>query len=195
MTPDTAPRQSGALHIKLDHPPLSITRSHEYPCQRAGVGPANPPDASTGKPVDHPDVKVVALSIHTDGKIVRSMLEAGAHGYVTKETSTRELCRAIRKVRDGLKYLSSDVTTSVVEGYLSHVVPDQSAMTRLAGREREVLQFIAEGLNSGEIAGRLNISTNTVDTHRRNLMKKLNLHSIAALTKYAIREGLTDVNR
>lgn len=72
---------------------------------------------------------------------------------------------------------------------------NRSAMTRLAGREREVLQFIAEGLNSGEIAGRLKISTNTVDTHRRNLMKKFNLHSIAVLTRYAIREGLTDIDR
>lgn len=140
---------------------------------------------------DHPKTRVLALSTHTDGRHVRSMLEAGAHGYVTKEMAGPELLQAIREVSHGRKYLSSDVTESVVDGYVKKVAEDRSAMTTLSGREREVLQLLAEGLTSGEIADRLTISTNTVDTHRRNLMKKLDLHSVAELTKYAIREGLT----
>ena len=143
---------------------------------------------------DHPTVKVVALSMYTEGRHVRAMLEAGAHGYVTKETAATELLRAIRKVTRGLKFLSSDVTEAVVDGFVSRVVEDNSAMARLGGREREVLQLIAEGLTSGEIAARLHLSVNTVDTHRRNIMKKLDLHSVADLTKYAIREGLTSVD-
>lgn len=140
---------------------------------------------------DHPKTRVLALSTHTDGRHVRSMLEAGAHGYVTKEMAGPELLQAIREVSHGRKYLSSDVTESVVDGYVKKVAEDRSAMSTLSGREREVLQLLAEGLTSGEIADRLTISTNTVDTHRRNLMKKLDLHSVAELTKYAIREGLT----
>lgn len=140
---------------------------------------------------DHPQTRVLALSTHTDGRHVRSMLEAGAHGYVTKEMAGAELVHAIREVSHGRKYLSSDVTESVVDGYVKKVVDDRSAMTILSGREREVLQLLAEGLTSGEIAEQLCISTNTIDTHRRNMMKKLDLHSVAELTKYAVREGLT----
>lgn len=142
---------------------------------------------------NHPKTKVVALSTHTGGKYVRSMLDAGAHAYVTKETATSELLRAIRAVRTGRKYLSSDITDTVIDSYVSREIEDDSAMSVLGGREREVLQLIAEGLTSGEIAERLHISTNTVDTHRRNIMKKLDLHSVAELTKYAVREGLSDL--
>lgn len=140
---------------------------------------------------DHPQTRVLALSTHTDGRHVRSILEAGAHGYVTKEMAGAELVHAIREVSHGRKYLSSDVTESVVDGYVKKVVDDRTAMTILSGREREVLQLLAEGLTSGEIAEQLCVSTNTIDTHRRNLMKKLDLHSVAELTKYAVREGLT----
>jgi two-component system NarL family response regulator len=142
---------------------------------------------------DHPKTKVIALSTYSDKKHVRGMLEAGAHGYVTKATASNELLRAIRKVVAGRKYLSSDVTEGVIDGYMNREVEDSSATSALGGREREVLQLIAEGKTSGEIATILHISTNTVDTHRRNVMKKLDLHSVADLTKYAIREGLTEV--
>jgi two-component system NarL family response regulator len=142
---------------------------------------------------DHPKTKVIALSTYSDRKHVRGMLEAGAHGYVTKATASNELLRAIRKVVAGRKYLSSDVTEGVIDGYMNREVEDSSATSALGGREREVLQLIAEGKTSGEIATILHISTNTVDTHRRNVMKKLDLHSVADLTKYAIREGLTEV--
>ncbi len=142
---------------------------------------------------DQPKIRVIALSTYSDRKHVRAMLEAGAHGYVTKATASNELLRAIRKVAAGRKYLSSDVTEGVIDGYTNREVEDSSAMSALGGREREVLQLIAEGKTSGEIASILHISTNTVDTHRRNIMKKLDLHSVADLTKYAIREGLTEI--
>ncbi len=140
---------------------------------------------------DYPKVKVVALSTYTDKKYIASMLKAGAHGYVSKETAGDELLIAVRKVRQGLKYLSSNVTESVVDGYVNQEVNENAAMAQLGTREREILQLIAEGLTSGQIAAHLHISTNTVDTHRRNIMKKLDMHSIADLTKYAVREGLT----
>jgi two-component system NarL family response regulator len=143
---------------------------------------------------DHPKTRIVALSTHTRGKHVRSMLEAGAHAYVTKQNAAGELLRAIRKVQHGQKYLSSDITDTVVAGMIEREVEDDSAVHQLGGREREVLQLIAEGATSGEIAAQLHISTNTVDTHRRNIMRKLDLHTVADLTKYAIREGITGVD-
>lgn len=142
---------------------------------------------------DHPKAKVIALSTHNDSKHVRAMLEAGASGYVTKDTAGEELLEAIHKVRNGQSYLSSDVTGNVMAGFVNREIVDNSAMQALGSREREILQLIAEGHTSGEVAAKLHISTNTVDTHRRNIMKKLDLHSVADLTKYAIREGLTDV--
>ena len=151
-------------------------------------------EATTQIARDYSTTKIIALSMHTEGKYVRSMLDAGAAGYVTKETASSELLRAIRAVTRNRKYLSSDITDRVIDGYVNREVEDTSAMAILGGREREVLQLIAEGLTSGEIASRLHISTNTVDTHRRNLMKKLDLHSVAELTKYAVREGLTELD-
>jgi two-component system NarL family response regulator len=158
-----------------------------------GMPSLNGTDAAARLAGDHPETRVVALSTYTDKKHVRGMLEAGAHGYVSKQTAGSELLRAIRKVRRGRKYLSSDVTEPVVEGFVNRDVEETAIGARLGGREREVLQLIAEGCTSGEIASRLYVSSNTVDTHRRNIMKKLDVHSVAGLTKYAIREGLTNV--
>jgi DNA-binding NarL/FixJ family response regulator len=175
---------------------LSMVRqlSPDVVVMDVGMPDLNGIDATAQIVRDFPLVRVVALSTHTDPKHVRAMLEAGAHAYVTKETAGAELIQAIDKARRGMKYLSSDVTGSVIQGYVNPNPPDDdSALALLGGREREVLQLIAEGLTSGEVADRLSISTNTVDTHRRNIMKKLNLHSVAELTKYAIREGLTNL--
>jgi two-component system NarL family response regulator len=141
----------------------------------------------------NPGAKVVALSTHASQKHVRAMLEAGAAGYVTKDAATAELTGAIRKVRKGEKYLCSTVTGFVVDSFVHGDNGGPGAMRELGSREVEVLQLIAEGMTSGEIAQRLHISTNTVDTHRRNIMKKLDLHSVADLTKYAVREGLVEL--
>lgn len=141
---------------------------------------------------ENPRIKVLALSTYSDKRYVLSVLEAGASGYVLKASAFDELRRAIRAVSENKEYLSPEVTGAVVEARVrAPAEPGASAYTILGSREREVLQLLAEGCSSPEIAQRLHISASTVETHRRNIMRKLNLHSIAELTKYAIREGLT----
>jgi two-component system NarL family response regulator len=140
-----------------------------------------------------PHVRVVALSSHSDRRYVKAILGAGACGYVLKANAYDELRRAVEAAAHGKKYLCADVTDAVIDSALAHGVGG-SAYERLAPRELEVLQLLAEGLTSSEIAGRLCIATTTVETHRRNLMRKLDLHSVAELTKYAVREGVTSLD-
>lgn len=141
---------------------------------------------------DFPNVRIVALSMHRDKRFVMAMLEAGASGYVAKDSIASELLRAIRAVHSGQKYLSSDVAGSVIENATTRQSPVAGISTAsLAPREREVLQLIAEGMTSGEVANMLNLSVHTVDTHRKNIMKKTGIHSVAELTKFALREGIT----
>jgi len=154
--------------------------------------------------VRHPRLKVIALSMHTDRRFVSEMLRAGAAGYVSKDSAYEELVTAIRTVQGGKVYLSPAVTGAVLED----VVPragagpagaappaatgaQRSAFTALTPREREVLQLMAEGRATKQIAMDLKVSVKTVETHRRQIMEKLDLFSVAELTKYAIREGLT----
>ena len=142
-----------------------------------------------------PDVKVIALSMHSDQRFVLDMLEAGASGYLLKDCAFGELAVAIRQVTAGNTYLSPKIADVVVKGYLNKI-PD-SGLTKsvlLTSREREILQLIAEGLTSREIAAHVYLSIKTVETHRRNIMQKLNMRSIADLTRYAIREGLVALN-
>jgi DNA-binding NarL/FixJ family response regulator len=142
-----------------------------------------------------PGVRVLALSSHSDSRYVRAILQAGACGYVLKANAYDDLRRALEAARTGKSYLCADVTEGVVgaalgeEGQAAH-----SAGVSLSPREREVLQLLAEGLSSPAIAKRLFIATTTVETHRRNIMGKLGIHSVADLTKYAIREGLTPLD-
>ena len=139
-----------------------------------------------------PEVKVLSLSMHADKRFVLAVLEAGASGYLLKESALEELVRAIRAVEAGQTYLSPAIAGFVVEAYkAAHPKTASSMFSLLTAREREVLQLIAEGRSTKEIAELLCVSVKTVSTHREHLMKKLNLYSIAGLTKYAIREGLT----
>lgn len=144
----------------------------------------------------NPNIKVVALSGHANREFVREMLKAGASAYVLKSRAYEELVRAIREVMKGKKYLSSDVARGVVDEYLeiSSSMSGNPAFVVLTDREREALQLIAEGRSTKEVADSLNVSVKTVETHRRNIMEKLNLRSVAELTKYAIREGITSVD-
>jgi len=136
-------------------------------------------------------IKVIGLSMHSDRRFVLGMLEAGASGYLLKDCAFGELATAIRQVTTGHTYLSPGIADVVVKGYLSKALASSlTAHTVLSPREREILQLIAEGLSAKEIAAHINLSIKTVETHRRNIMGKLNLQSIAELTKYAIREGL-----
>lgn len=138
-----------------------------------------------------PALKVLVLSAYMDKRFVQEALRAGAAGYVAKAAASEELPRAIRAVAGGQNYLSPEITAAVVD----HLAPDESGSARpvsvLSAREREVLRLVAEGVRSAAIARRLGISEATVEVHRRNVMRKLDLRSVAELTKYAVREGIT----
>jgi len=138
-----------------------------------------------------PLLKVIALSAYTDKRFVLEMMEAGAKGYLVKASAGEELPRAIRAIAQGQTYLCPEVAGAVVEEARSHGSRTINVPARLGVRERQVLTLLADGNSSSEIGARLHISVNTVEVHRRNIMRKLNLHSVAELTKYAIREGLT----
>ena len=141
---------------------------------------------------EHPEVKVIALSMHCDRRYALQMLDAGASGYVLKQAACGELLRAIRIVSEGQYYLSPQITGIVIESYVGRLpVKGASKVAALSSREREVLQLLAEGKTSRQIATALHMSGKTADTHRRNIMRRLDLHTIADLTKFAVREGLT----
>ena len=139
-----------------------------------------------------PGVRVIAVSMHSDRRYVSEMLKAGAAAYLSKDYAFDELENAIRTVMSKKVYLSPDISGVVVESYVrQRLKPESSAFSLLSDREREVLQLLAEGKTAKEIADQLHVSIKTVETHRTNIMTKLNIHRIAELTKYAIREGLT----
>jgi DNA-binding NarL/FixJ family response regulator len=139
---------------------------------------------------DHPKIKVVALSSFSHRQYVLEMLEAGASAYILKEGAGSELVRALHAVVKNQKYLCSEIAAAVVDRTGHYPM---EGIPQLGPREREVLQLLAEGSTSPMIAKHMFISPGTVDVHRRNIMKKLDLHSIAELTKYAVRNGLTSM--
>lgn len=139
-----------------------------------------------------PAVRVIGLSALIDQRYVIEMLDAGASGYVTKASAGKELSRAIKAVQNGQKYLCpsiADAVGSTLHG--KHTRQEPVGESSLSSRERQVLQLVAEGHSSTQISKLLNISSTTVAVHRRNIMRKLNLHSVADLTKFAVRYGLT----
>lgn len=141
-----------------------------------------------------PAIRVIALSMHSDRRYVMAMLEAGASGYLLKNAASEELLLALPAVARGQKFLSPSVAGYLVDEAISHGSRSPPPSARpLSPREREVLQLLSEGKSSKEIAAALSIALPTVETHRRQLMSKLGVRSIAELTKCAIREGLTSV--
>ncbi len=140
----------------------------------------------------YPEIKIIALTVHKTEEYILATLEAGADGYVLKDATHNELMIAINSVLSGKPYLSPGVSEKVIEGYLAgrRTMKPSSAWDTLSQREREVLKLIAEGYKNKEIADDLCISIKTVEKHRSNLMKKLNLHNAAALTAFAIEKGL-----
>lgn len=135
--------------------------------------------------------RVIALSMHTDRRFVDGMLEVGAAGYVLKSSAFEELVQAVRAVMADQRYLCPAATRTVVDGYVAGTAAPNTNSATLSPRERETLQLIAEGKSTREISELLEISPKTVETHRKNLMHKLDIDNIAELTKFAIREGLT----
>ena len=139
----------------------------------------------------NPKTKVLALSAYTDRRFVSEMMEAGALGYVTKVAASDKLLEAIRTTAQGKTYLCPIVSAVLLDSMRDSKASRVQSKTRLGRREREVLGLLAEGRSSPEIGAQLHIAASTVDVHRRNIMRKLDIHSVAELTKYAIREGLT----
>ena len=138
--------------------------------------------------------KVIALSIHSNRRFVADMLKAGASGYILKECLSDELVQAIRTVSGGGRYLSPRITDVVIDDYVKRLSTSaESRLTSLTGRERQVLQLLAEGKSTKQIAIDLHVSAKTIEANRRRIMEKLDIHSIAELTKYAVREGLTSL--
>ena len=136
--------------------------------------------------------KIIMLSMHSDRRFVLESLKAGAVAYILKDCAFEELLLAIKAVRGNRMYLSRLISDSVIKDYIAIAksVPG-SAFSILSAREREVLQLLAEGKTTKETAARLHVSVKTIETHRKQIMDKLDIHSVAELTKYAIREGLT----
>ena len=140
-------------------------------------------------------VKVIALSMHSGREFVMDMLQAGVSGYILKESCPEELARAIRLVASGKTCLDPEITNLAIDTAV-HPQADREHLVveELTRREREVLQLLAEGKTTKQVAARLFVSTKTIDTHRRQIMKKINVDSLAELTKYAIRVGLTSLD-
>ena len=138
------------------------------------------------------DTKVLVLSMHTSRTYVEEVLRAGAAGYIVKNAPAEDLLNAIDAVRSGASYLSPVITQQVVEAIARPADASASGVAALTDREREVLQLIAEGLSSKEIAGMLGVSLKTVDSHRSNLMQKLDIHKVSGLVRLAIRTGLVE---
>jgi DNA-binding NarL/FixJ family response regulator len=141
---------------------------------------------------ENPHIKIIALSMHPNRKLIHEMFKAGAKGYLLKDCEYEELISAVRIVMKGKIYLSPSITGVVVDNYLLSSDADKDgAFTMLSDREREVLQLIAEGKTTKQIALKLHVSPKTVEGHRTRIMHKLDIDNIANLTKYAIQEGLT----
>lgn len=151
---------------------------------------------ATARVVDRfPFVRVVILSMHLNEEYVVRALQAGAVGYLLKDADAAELELAIRSVARGETYLSPPVSKQVIADYLRRVGDEQGPLEHLTPRQREVLQLIAEGHTSREIAHVLGVSVKTVDSHRAQLMERLGIHDIAGLVRYAIRTGLVSPER
>jgi len=141
-----------------------------------------------------PEIKIIALTMHTSEKHIHAALTAGANGYILKDDSHKELLAAIDSVQNGKIHLSPSICGNVVNGYLNNsgaTIPEKTREL-LTRREKEIIKLIAEGFRSKDIAVQLSISVKTVEKHRSNLMKKLNLHSISSLTNYAIQNGFVE---
>lgn len=141
---------------------------------------------------DHPSVKVAGLSMHAENRFVTEMFQAGASGYVLKMCDFEELAGAVRTVAAGGSYVSPQIAGEVIRN-LAGQVPAGPDGDGLSDRELDVLRLLAEGRSSKESAAALHVSVKTIDSHRRQIMQKLGLNSVAELTKYAIRNGLTSL--
>jgi two-component system, NarL family, nitrate/nitrite response regulator NarL len=145
---------------------------------------------------DFPTVKVLILSIHTNKEFVLQIIRSGAQGYVLKDASPADLVRAIESVHNGGAFFSPDISQIMLDQYLAEEGggEDASGSKKLTNREREVLAMIAEGQSNKEMASQLGVGVRTIETHRERVMNKLDIHSVAGLTKYAIANGIAKLD-
>jgi DNA-binding NarL/FixJ family response regulator len=161
-----------------------------------GMRELNGIDATRQLGEEVPTAHVVALSMHCDRRYIADMLAAGACAYLVKDSAFDELAKAIRSASEGRRYLSPEIADVVLEDYIARMSDDAPLRTTAKGRalsprEREVLQLIAEGKSTKEVASELHLSVKTIETHRRQIMDKLGIFNIAGLIRFAVREGLT----
>jgi DNA-binding NarL/FixJ family response regulator len=142
---------------------------------------------------DNSDTRVIALTGHSDRQLVQEMLKAGASGYLLKGCGMQELLLAIRSAHEKKMFITPDIAGVMVDTFIQQG-ESSSVFTTLVPKERQILQLLAEGYSSKEIAAHLDISVKTVEAKRSQIMEKLNLYSVAELTKYAVREGLTSLH-
>jgi DNA-binding NarL/FixJ family response regulator len=141
------------------------------------------------------DIKIIALSMHSDRRFVSEILKAGASAYVLKHAAFEDLEKAIKAVMMDRTFLSADILEAVVNDYVSQLSSSEyDAYRQLSDRERQVLQLLAEGNSTKEIAFKLHVSVKTIESHRQNIMNKLGIRTLAGLTKFAVREGLTSLD-
>jgi DNA-binding NarL/FixJ family response regulator len=152
--------------------------------------PVNGLDAAARINAKYPDVRILILSLHANEEYVLQALRAGASGYLLKEAATAELGLALAAVARGETYLSPPVSRAVVDGYVNRTAGDSGSDEVLTPRQKQILEFIAKGLGTKEIAFELDLSVKTVETHRAMLMERLGIRDVAGLTRYAIRQGL-----
>lgn len=157
-----------------------------------GMPNLNGIDATCQMITEFPHLKVMALSTHSDGAVVAKMIKAGATGYMLKESAFSELLDGLHTMAEGKTYLCSKISKVVFADYVNLLTnPKNDLIDGLTLREREILQLVAEGHTTKDIARDLHLSPKTVDSHREHIMEKLGVRNVAGLTKYAIREGLT----
>jgi len=145
----------------------------------------------------HPEIKILAISMHNESNYIQSMMEVGANGYILKNTSGEEMYKAIKTIHEGKSYFASEVTDSIMNSYL-HPTKDNKKKNKLTidvdltEREVDVLKLITEEYTNKEIGEQLNISNRTVDTHRRNLLRKIGAKNSIGLIRFAYNSGLID---
>lgn len=180
---------------------ISLTRElkPDVAVMDIGMKDLNGIDATRQLVEEFPGTRVVALSMHCDRRYIADMLAAGASGYLVKDSAFDELALAIRSVVLGRRYLSPAIADVVLDDYITRMSDDAPVRPQrhgrvLSPREREVLQLIAEGKSTKQVAAELHLSVKTVETHRRQIMDKLGIFNIAGLIKFAVREGLTGLD-
>lgn len=174
------------LHLVEQHEPHLVLMDIAMP----GL---NGLEATRALAKKHPEVQVIILSIYSDEEHVHQALRAGAAGYLVKGAALEELELAIRAVAHGETYLSPPISKSVISDYIRRTNAELPSGDKLSPRQTEILRLIAEGKTTKQIALDLNISVKTVESHRAQLMERLNIHDVAGLVRYAIKTGLVEV--